>query len=200
MREVRQDLSRTLRRSAGHGSAQRWTLAIGYPHPYGARAGHFARSSIRNPSQYDSPPDSVSILTPAEFRRRHGEIDDGLLGYAELVVYKIGMRKIRSDPYTGTSLMYRYLYVLRDPKRALVLWFPEIEVSKWQEAVASGGRKDVRLYSVAADAILFSDKLVLREGLRTIGFESDSGTAASFILMVFGRIRDFPPPYCFPCG
>ena len=72
---------------------------------------------------------------------------------------------MRSDPYTGASMLYRYLYVLENPLRALVLWFPKITEEMWRRAAANGNRKDVRLFRVAADAILFADSLVLREGL-----------------------------------
>ena len=125
----------------------------------------FATTSIHNPQQYDSPPPSVEILTLSEFTQRHGELYGKRQSVAELVIYKVGMTNIRSDPYTGMSMLYRYLYVLEDPSRALVLWFPNITEMMWRAAAASGNRKDVRLFRVAADAILFADKLVLRENL-----------------------------------
>ena len=125
----------------------------------------FVSTSIRNPKQYDSPPPSVKILTLSEFTQRHGQLYEKLQTVTELVIYKVGMTSIRSDPYTGMSMLYRYLYVLEDPSRALVLWFPNITEMMWRAAAASGNRKDVRLFRVAADAILFADKLVLRENL-----------------------------------
>ena len=125
----------------------------------------FARTSIRNPEQYDSPPPSVEILTIPEFEQRHGQSDWTLQGANELVTYKVGMNYIRSDPYTGMAMLYRYLYVLENPARALVLWFPNITEAMWRKAAGSGTRKDVRLFRIAADAILFADKLLLRESL-----------------------------------
>ena len=125
----------------------------------------FARTSIRNPDQYDRPPPSVKILTIPGFEQRHGQSGRTLQGVNELVTYEIGMTYIRSDPYTGMAMLYRYLYVLENPGRALVLWFPNITEAMWREAAASGTRKDVRLFRIAADAILFADKLVLRESL-----------------------------------
>lgn len=127
----------------------------------------FARNSINNPGQYDSPPPSVKILTPTAFRRSHGRIDGEFQRVSELVVYEVGMNHIRSDPYTGMSMLYRYLYVLGRPSRALVLWFPNITEEMWRTAAASDNRKDVRLFQITADAILFSDRLVLRESLIT---------------------------------
>jgi hypothetical protein len=127
----------------------------------------FIQTSIteRNQKLYNSPPPSVKILTPSEFRRSHGWIDGAFQDVSQLVVYKVGMRYIRSDPYAGASMLYRYLYVLDKPPRVLVLWFPEITAEMWRTAAANEDRKDVRLFQIAADAIRFSDILVLREAL-----------------------------------
>ncbi len=126
---------------------------------------NFVRDSIRNSEQYNSPPPSVEILTLPEFNQRHGQVDRKLQSANELVTYKIGMNNIRSDPYTGTAIMYRYLYVLEKPSRVLVLWFPSMTEAMWRKAAASNNRKDVRLFRIAADAILFADNLVLRDDL-----------------------------------
>ena len=125
----------------------------------------FVQTSIRKPEQYDDPPGSVEFLTLLEFRQRHGQIDSAMQNFSELVIYKIGMNYIRSDPYTGMSMLYKYLYVSENTSCALVLWFPNITTAMWLEAAASKKRKDVRLFRVTADAILFADKLVPREHL-----------------------------------
>ena len=125
----------------------------------------FVQTSIRNPGQYDGPPGSVSIINPNEFRIRFERIERELQNYTELVVYKVGMTNIRSDPYTGMAMLYRYLYVLGRDSRALVLWFPNITEAMWRQVAANGDRKDVRLFRISADAILFSDSLLLREVL-----------------------------------
>jgi hypothetical protein len=81
-----------------------------------------------------------------------------LASFDEVVIYRIGMRKIRSDPYTGAAMLYRYLYVLGVEARcALVLSFPHITVDMWKMAASSGRRKDIRLFRIAADGILFAD-------------------------------------------
>ena len=126
---------------------------------------HFIKTSISNPEQYDSPPRSVEIIAPSEFRQRHGQINESLDHVDELVTYRIGTNNLRSDPYTGMSMLYRYLYVLEYPSRALVLWFPNITDEMWRAAASNPNRKDVRLFRIAADAILFKDKLVLCEDL-----------------------------------
>ena len=125
----------------------------------------FASNSIRNPEQYNSPPPSVEILTLSEFRQRYGQVSGKLRNTTELVIYRVGMKYIRSDPYTGMAMLYRYLYVLENSSRALVLWFPNITAAMWQSAAADSNRKDVRLFRIAADAILFVDNLVLSENL-----------------------------------
>ena len=125
----------------------------------------FVSTSIRNPEQYHSPPPSVAILTQPQFTRRHGQVHRELQGVAEFVTYRVGMTYIRSDPYTGMAMLYKYLYVLEEPSRALVLWFPNITRAMWHTAASNTIRKDVRLFRIAADAILFADGLVLRESL-----------------------------------
>lgn len=126
----------------------------------------FVSGSIRNPKQYDRPPPSVEILPVSEFRRRRGVGVDKLSNsVGEVVLYKVGMTNIRSDPYTGMAILYRYLYVVGQPSRSLVLWFPNITCARWREAAGRGTRKDIRLFRIAADAILFSDILLVREDL-----------------------------------
>ena len=127
----------------------------------------FIRTLGRRARRYDKPPPTVMILTANAFRLRHGLVDGEFQDVDEMVVYRVGMRRIRSDPYTGMALFYKYLYILGEQSlsRALVLWFPNIEEAEWRRARASGDRKDVRLYSIAADAIIFSDRLVVRKGL-----------------------------------
>ena len=125
----------------------------------------FANTTIRNPEQYYSPPPSVKILTPLEFTQRHEQVGRKLQSFSELVTYRVGMNYIRSDPYTGMAMLYRYLYVSENPSRALVLWFPNITEEMWQSAATDSNRKDVRLFRIAADAVLFADKLVPSESL-----------------------------------
>ena len=74
------------------------------------------------------------------------------------MLYKVGAREIRSDPYAGAAMLYRYLYVLGvDARRALVLHLPRISAEMWRTAARSGRRKEVRLFRIAADGILFGD-------------------------------------------
>ena len=126
----------------------------------------FSKTKIRNPRQYDGPPDSVEFLQTHEFQRRHPISGDSIPSHIkEVVLYNIGMNNIRSDPYTGMAMLYHYLYVSENPNRSLVLWFPKISESEWRDAARNVRRKDIKLYKIAADAIAFSDKLVLKEYL-----------------------------------
>jgi hypothetical protein len=117
----------------------------------------FTQSAVRRPEQYDEPPGSVEILSAAGFEKRVGKTDVGSR-YAEVVFYSVGMTYIRSDPYTGSALLYAYLYCggVRNRTRGLVLHFPNITQAEWRK-LAGHDRKDVKLYKLAADGILFQD-------------------------------------------
>ena len=89
-----------------------------------------------------------------------GEFESGKLQYPEAVLYKVGMRNIRSDPYAGMAMLYLYLYCggMRNRTRNLVFHFPRINQEMWFKAASSSReRKDIRLFRLAADGILFSD-------------------------------------------
>jgi hypothetical protein len=113
-------------------------------------------ATLRRAGDYDAPPRSVMVRPAAEAAQTAGAAI--LASYDEVVMYSVGMRYIRSDPYTGMAMLYRYLYVLGvDVERALVLCFPHITTDMWRAAARSGRRKDIRLFRIAADGILFSD-------------------------------------------
>lgn len=116
----------------------------------------FVRNEVTRPEQYDDPPASVEFLAGSEFGRRFAA-QGAPQGSSEIVLYNIGMNNIRSDPYTGMAMLYRYLYVAESSSRKLILWFPNILVSTWISTARNSSRKDVRLFRHAADAILFQD-------------------------------------------
>ena len=117
-----------------------------------ARRTEFIETKIRRKDDYEKPPNSVEILNQHQFSRRFQIISDS----SEVLVYRVGMRKIRSDPYTGMAMLYDYLYV-KENNRALALWFPEISLRDWESAALNKKRKDIRLYLHSADMIIFSD-------------------------------------------
>jgi len=126
----------------------------------------FVSKSIRSPEQYDGPPPSVELLSVRDFSKRFGIAVENLPPKAkEIVLYKVGMNYIRSDPYTGMAMLYKYLYIVEHPLRSLVLWFPNITAAMWRAAAMRGSRKDIKLFRIASDAILFSDGLLRRSDL-----------------------------------
>ena len=126
----------------------------------------FVANSIRNPEQYDGPPPSVELFLRPAFQHRHAVAAETLPNTVnEVLLYNVGMTNIRSDPYTGMAILYRYLYIVEKPSRALILWFPNITAAMWHTAAARGNRKDIKLFRIAADAILFKDGLLLRAAL-----------------------------------
>jgi hypothetical protein len=115
----------------------------------------FIDREVRQPEQYDGPPPSVVIRRPNAIPALKGV----RLPNLEVVLYTVGMRYVRSDPYTGTAILYAYLYCggMVNRSRTLTLWFPEITTALWEDAARSGRRKDVRLFREVADGILFAD-------------------------------------------
>jgi hypothetical protein len=113
-------------------------------------------STIKNPEQYDEPPPSVTFLAGDRAADEFGIPE--LASHDEMVIYKVGMRYIRSDPYTGTAMLYRYLYVLGKPERdrRFILHFPHVDDAMWDVAASVVRRKDVRLYREVADGIILS--------------------------------------------
>jgi hypothetical protein len=125
----------------------------------------FVSREVKRSADYDGPPPSLEIGRPRDFglpaaaARTLGE---------EIVFYRVGMRYIRSDPYTGMAILYAYLYCggLRRRLRPLVLWFPYISVSAWQTAARrGGGTKTIRLFRLVSDGILFADGYLSGEEL-----------------------------------
>jgi hypothetical protein len=114
-------------------------------------------AGMRTAGLYEQPPPSVRILSgqvaAREFRYRK------LARHEEVVLYRIGARYLRSDPYAGSALLYRYLYVLGEQEcdRILILHLPHVTQQAWDDAVRSPRRKDVRLFSAFADGMIFAD-------------------------------------------
>lgn len=122
----------------------------------------FAEQEIRNPEQYQVPPESVEILTVRQFERIYCPLPFHFKNtFQHIVAYNIGMNAIRSDPYAGMSALYYYLYC--NDGIAQLLLFPHIFVAEWDEL-----RKDTKTYRMFkefGDAILFRDGLRLKEEL-----------------------------------
>ncbi len=126
----------------------------------------FIAREIRNPEQYDSPPDSVKLVTLGSIPELDSEHPTDLRK-AEIVLYDVGMNYIRSDPYAGMAMLYSYLYCggMEHPIRNLVLHFPNITQDKWRAAASGKDRKDIRLFRLASDGVLFADGYLPKSSL-----------------------------------
>lgn len=126
----------------------------------------FIKNKVARPLEYDEPPASV-VSDINENLTLLDNYDVSNLQCKESVIYKVGMTYVRSDPYTGMAMLYSYLYCggLANRIRNLILHFPHISTEQWQNAASSGTRKDVRLYRLTADGIIFSDRFLLKEKL-----------------------------------
>jgi len=121
----------------------------------------FAQNEIRNPEQYDTPPDSVEILPVHVFDQRYVKFPNSGKCINRVVVYNVGMTYIRSDPYCGMAALYYYLYC--NPNTALVLYFPNIQSSEWYKLRRS--TKTYRMFKEFNDAILFQDRIIPQQSL-----------------------------------
>ncbi len=127
----------------------------------------FIKEKVVDAEQYDGPPTSVIINTLGNLPMlaKHNPAD---LDGENIILYNIGMTYICSDPYTGMAFLYAYLYCggLKNKTHKLVLYMPNIRFSDWQKAAQSGRcRKDIKLFRLAADGILFRDQYVTRSNL-----------------------------------
>ncbi len=121
----------------------------------------FANTEVRSPEQYYNPPESVEIISVHVFNRRYGLHVVFPTYITKIVLYHVGMTYIRSDPYTGMSALYKYLYA--DANSFQILDFAEIDSSAWYKQRKSS--KTYRMYKEFADAILFRDSFVLQSNL-----------------------------------
>ena len=122
---------------------------------------HFATHEIRNPEQYDYPPDSVEILTLNQFEEAYCRLTPELHAFDTVVAYNVGMNNIRSDPYTGMAALYYYLYC--SERTGQILLFPNITIAEWN--ALRRNTKTYRMFREFGDAILFQDGLRLRNEL-----------------------------------
>lgn len=122
----------------------------------------FAKQEIRSPEQYDTPPDSVQLMSLESFNAVYLNTYQFHPNTKNVLIYNVGMTRIRSDPYAGMSALYSYLYCL-DNNTILVLHFPHIESSKWFSQRTSS--KTYRMFKTFSEAIIFKDCLLPREQL-----------------------------------
>ena len=115
---------------------------------------NFAENEItlRNRISYDSPPDTVEIMSNDEFSRRYGISN---ISAEKILVYSCGTRTVRSDPYTGSAIAYDYLYA-KGNNMKIALRFQNLPIEEW-ERVSMRDRKDIRLYRHVGDVLIFQN-------------------------------------------
>ena len=121
----------------------------------------FAQREIRNPEQYDIPPESLEIIPVVEFNTRYGLNVNFAEHINRVVLYHVGMTSIRSDPYTGMAALYTNLY--GDDSSAVILEFSNIDRSRWYQQ--SRLSKTYRMFKALSDGIVFRDSFVSHEDL-----------------------------------
>lgn len=122
---------------------------------------NFAKNEIRNPEQYEAPPDSVEIISISKFERYYCKLPMLPRNINKIELYHVGMQNIRSDPYTGMAALYHYLYGSNNLIQ--ILHFPNIEYAEW---LSLGHKtKTYRMYKEFSAAILFSDGIVFQKDL-----------------------------------
>ena len=121
----------------------------------------FAIREIQNPEQYDVPPDSVEIMPRRQFENEYTRIPGLPRSIQYVEVYHIGMKHIRSDPYTGMAALYHYLY--GNDNLIQILHFPNIYIEEWRHLRTS--TKTYRMYREFCTGILFADGLIMQEDL-----------------------------------
>lgn len=121
----------------------------------------FAQNEIRDPYQYDSPPDSVEIMSVYQFESEYCRIPNLSRRIKDVLIYHVGMNYIRSDPYTGMATLYHYLYGRDDLIQ--ILHFPNIYYDEWCKLRKT--TKTYRMYKEFCYAILFADGLVFHDTL-----------------------------------
>lgn len=119
--------------------------------------------ALKRASGYDAPPDSLQILDINDFHRQYGVAQSFLPNISEVVIYQIGSKNLRSDPYTGMAMLYHYLYIELHQNRSLILYFPKITIANWR--ALNPITKTKRLFKHAADAIIFEDGFLKKQEL-----------------------------------
>lgn len=121
----------------------------------------FARNEIRDPDQYNYPPESLEIISVSSFNSRYGLNLKLSRTLQRIVLYHIGMTYIRSDPYTGMAALYKNLY--GNSNNIVILHFANIDSSLWFKQKPDN--KTYRMYKTFCDGILFRDAFIWQDNL-----------------------------------
>ena len=121
----------------------------------------FEKAEVKRRKQYEKPPKSVEVLPKVSYVKKYGPLPAELSEANQIILYRIGMKKMRSDPYAGMASLYHYLY--KSENTVMVLHFPNISSGKWFQQRKN--TKTYRMYKAFADAILFQDEIVVHDNL-----------------------------------
>ncbi|QQG41273.1 MAG: hypothetical protein HYV90_03825 [Candidatus Woesebacteria bacterium] len=130
----------------------------------------FDEALTRHPQYSDLPPTAREVITKEYLEslsaKYKGKDFSKLLTREKSIVYDIGMKYVRSDPYTGTQLIYDYLLARQGatPKERsmnILLRMPDISKALWDKASTNKNRKDIKLYTKFADLIELSDDAII---------------------------------------
>ena len=127
--------------------------------------------AIERNKGYSAPPSSVKIISTSVYLGKLKsnfqtvKVPSYFTSRKKTLIYKIGMKYVRSDPYTGMQLIYDYMYARkgptpRDRHMNIVLSMPNISRSLWEKAAKKSARKDVKLYSIFRDLIQLPDAII----------------------------------------
>ncbi|PIV10009.1 hypothetical protein COS51_00115 [Candidatus Roizmanbacteria bacterium CG03_land_8_20_14_0_80_36_21] len=131
----------------------------------------YQEALTRHPQYSDLPPTAREMITKYyinTLKAKYGDLKfNGLIrSRTKSLIYDIGMKYVRSDPYTGTQLIYDYLLARKgttskERTMNIVLRMPNISSTLWKKAVAKKNRKDIKLYTKFADLIELSDGIII---------------------------------------
>ena len=123
---------------------------------------------------YKEPPKSIKITNTKSFLEKINfsmdlNILNSLLKNDESVIYQIAVNESkckRQDPYTGAQLIYDYLYCRKgiypeNKYRNLILHFPKISHSVWEEKNPNDCNSKSSNWYISANALVFSDGIKL---------------------------------------
>ena len=134
------------------------------------------QNRLTNNSIYGKPPPSVTFNDTSPFLDDLGfpiesDVISSLTHHNESLIYRIGMTEEkckRQDPYTGTQFVYDYAYcrsgiLPENKKKNLLLHFPKIQKSVWEEKNPNDPNTKSCNWYLTANAFIFSDGIkVLR--------------------------------------
>jgi len=135
-----------------------------------AKASREKDTRYRSTKKNRGPPPSVRIERTSaivEEYRINEPVTTKLLKRDRSVVYRMGMRYLRSDPYAGTLALYDYLYARTGPNNrslheCVVTHAPNIDSNDWNRIRETGSqRKDVSLFRLFSDCIILGDVAVI---------------------------------------